>query len=162
MALHNQVSIVFTPQEVAQIFDALTIIENIVNPKSVNLTPKQRQQYGKIGDETENFVDKTIVYSDQKPEIVPFFIDKAELTIDIEARKVLDPILKRLSMLTEKLEDTHKLIGWDVYNSIMAIYGSVRMMSKQNVPGISVIYDDLKKQFPHHVTPPVEPPANPS
>ena len=156
MALDNQISIVFTPDEVAQLLGALDTFESIINPKVINLTPKDRQRYGKLGDETEDFVVKTLTYTDQKPEIVPIFVDKVEMQKDVDARKVVDPILKRMSIITEKLEDTHKLIGFDLYNSIIAIYRNVRMMSRQNVPGINAIYDDLKKQFPH-VVPPAEP-----
>ena len=151
MPLPNLISIKFTEQEKTDIADALTVLENIINPKVINLTPTERQRYGRLGDETENFVVKTLTYTQQKPEIIPFFIEANELKIDVESRDAVDPILKRLSIITEKLEDTHKVIGWDLYNAIIAVYRNVKMLSKQDVPGINVIYQDLKKQFPHYV-----------
>jgi hypothetical protein len=161
MPLDNLISIKFTDLEKSDISAAMTVIEDIINPKVLNLTPKQRQEYGRLGDETENFVVKTIDYTQQKPEIVPFFLEADELKIDIEAREAVGPILKRLSIITEKLEDTHKVVGFDLYNSVIAIYRNVKMLSKQNVPGITVIYEDLKKQFPHVVLPVIDFEADP-
>ena len=159
MPLDNQVSIVYTTEELSDIADALTVIETIIDSKAINLTPKERQEYSKLGDETENFVDNTITYTDVKPEIIPFFIDVPELKIDIAARKAVDPILKRVSIINEKLDDTHKVVGFDLYNAVIAIYRNVRYLAQQNVPGTSVIYEDLKKQFIHVVPPTdVEPP----
>jgi hypothetical protein len=153
MPLANVISIKFTGQEVTDINAALTVIENIINPKVINLTPTERQRYGKLGNETEDFVVKTLTYAEEKPEIIPFFVDTNELKIDVESRKVVDPILKRISIITEKLDDTHKVIGFDLYSTIIAIYRNVRMLAKQDVPGINVIYTDLKEQFPHVVIP---------
>ncbi len=153
MPLDNLISISFTAAEVTTLETSLAAIEAIINPKVVNLTPKERQRYGKMGDETENFAVKTVTYTEQNPQIVPFFLDAAELKIDIEARKVIDPILKRISIIFEKLDDTHKVIGFDLFNQVISIYRNVKMLSKQNVPGITVIYEDLKKQFPHVVLP---------
>jgi hypothetical protein len=162
MPISNLISITFTDQEKTDIAAALTALETIINPKVLNLTPKERQRYGKLGDETENFVVKTLTYTDQKPEIIPFFLEANELKIDVESRQAVGPILKRLSIITEKLDDTHKVIGWDLYNAIISIYRNVKMLSKQDVPGISVIYDDLKKQFPHVVLPVIDFEADPA
>ena len=161
MPIPNLISIELTPQEVTDINAAIDIIEAIINPKVVNLTPAERQRYGRLGDETENFVVKTLTYTEQKPDIIPFFIDTNELKLDVQSRNAVGPVLKRLSILTEKLEDTHKVIGWDLYNAIIAVYRNVKMLSKQDVPGTTIIYEDLKKQFPHYI-PSSDEPVNPA
>ena len=152
MALDNLISVEFTPAEITTISDALTSIENILKGKVVNLTASQRREYGRLGDKTENFVNKVGIYVDQKPEIVPYFVDKTEVRKDAESRAMLTPILKRMQSVYESIDDTHKLLGWDFYNNVIAIYRNIKMLSKQNVPGINAIYDDLKKQFPHNVS----------
>ncbi len=93
MALDNEISISFTDDEVNQMNDALNKIESILEGKVLNLTAQQRQHYGKLGDGTENFVVKALTYSEQKPEIVPFYVDKEEMMKDVAARKVIDPCL---------------------------------------------------------------------
>ncbi len=147
MPFDNLISISFTPQEVTQLNDAFTVIENILNDKVQNLTPKERKKYSKIADKTENFVVKSVDYIKLKPDLVPFFVDVAEMNKDIEARKVFDPMMKRLKRLYEECDDTNKIIGYDVYNCVIAFYRNIRMLSKQNIPGINTIYDDLKKHF---------------
>jgi hypothetical protein len=147
MAIDNQISISFTPQEVTQMYDALTVIENIIKPKVVNLTPKQRKKYSKISNKMEHFAAKSVNYIDLRPDLVPFFVDVPEMKKDIEARRVLDPMLKRLSILYEEIDDTNKLVGYDVYQCIIAYYRNIRMLDKQNVSGIDTIYEDLSKHF---------------
>ena len=149
MSLDNLISVEFTQAEMDEMNTALTSVENILKSKVINLTASQRQQYGRLGDGTENFDSKVGVYAQQKPEIIPFFVDGNELAKDVISRNALTPVLKRLKSLHETVDDTHKLLGWDVYNNVIAIYRNVKMLSKQNVPGINAIYDDLKKQFPH-------------
>jgi hypothetical protein len=158
MALDNLVSIEFTQAEIDDIMAHLLGISDIIHGKVVNLTPDQRTQYGRLGDGTENFVVKTQGYAAQKPEIIPFFVDRDELKKDVKARDAITPMLKQSKIIFEALDDTHKLLGWDIYNNIIAIYRNTKMLSRQNVPGINVIYEDLKKQFPHQHKPPTPTP----
>jgi hypothetical protein len=53
MALDNLVSVVFSNAEIAIIDAALSEIENILKGKAVNLTPKQRQTYGRVAYDME-------------------------------------------------------------------------------------------------------------
>lgn len=150
MALDNLISVEFTQAEIDIMNKALDDIIDVLKGKTVNLTPQQRQQYGRLGNRTENFVNKIGMYSNQRPEIVPVFINQQEVMKDVVARAVLTPILKKMNSIYETIEDTHKLIGWDIYSNVLAIYRNIKMLAKQNMPGINVIFDDLKAQFPQH------------
>lgn len=147
MPFDNLISICFTPQEVTQMNDALTVLENIIKPKAVNLTPKERKKYSKIHNKTEALVTKVTNYIDLKPNLVPFFVDVPEMKKDIEAHRILLDTMKRLSSLFEEIDDTNTLVGYDVYNCVIAFYRNIKMLAKENVPGIDVIYDDLNKHF---------------
>jgi hypothetical protein len=62
MALDNLITVVFTDEEIAKIDSATSEIETVLEGKVVNLTPKQRQTYGRVAYETEFWVDKTFDY----------------------------------------------------------------------------------------------------
>jgi len=47
-----------------------------MNGKTINLTPEERQFYGKINDKTENWITKVHYYMNEHPEMVPFYINK--------------------------------------------------------------------------------------
>jgi hypothetical protein len=148
MSLNNLISMSFEEQELEQINNALLTIENIIEDKVINLTPEEKQLYGKIGDKTENWVLKVSRYMMQKPELVPFYLNKEEFDRDQKARKEIMPLLNRISSLQESLDDTAKLLSTDVYNAALAYYRNIKLVAQQNVPGTSVIYEELSGQFP--------------
>jgi hypothetical protein len=148
MANTNLISTSFTEQEVDKINEAITTIEQIINDKVINLTPEERQLYGKLGDRTENWVKKVKEYMEQKPELVPFYLDKSEFDKDYSVRETIIPILRRINAVHESLDDTAKLVSTDIYNASLAYYRNIKLVSHQNVPGTSNMYKDLSNQFP--------------
>ncbi len=148
MATNNLISIGFTQEEVTGIRTAITAIEEIIADKVINLTPEQRQLYGKLGDKTDNWIKKVGEYMKQKPELIPFYLNKEEFDKDVKAREDIIPLLRRITSVFESLEDTSKLLSTDIYNAAIAYYRNIKLISQQNVPGTSSIYQDLSGQFP--------------
>jgi hypothetical protein len=148
MALDNLISVSFTDDELLQIDGALSVIEKILSGKAVNLTPRQRMQYGRVAYDMEVWVDKVDSYMHQAPQLVPSFIDMAEHEADLAAHRALNPRIERLQSLLQQMQDTNLLLGADIYNNSMSYYRIVREGSKSNAPGASAIHDDLKRQFP--------------
>ncbi len=148
MALENLISVQFTPAELTAIDAALTAIEGALAGKTINLTPEERQQHGRIGNKTENWIEKVKGYMDGNPALVPAYIDKAEHDKDYATRKDIAPLLNRLNGIFEQLDDTQKLISSDLYTNSIAFYRNLKISSEQNVPGSTAIYNDLKAQFP--------------
>ncbi|MDR1340346.1 MAG: hypothetical protein LBK58_09895 [Prevotellaceae bacterium] len=148
MALDNLVSVSFTEDELARIDRALTEIENIIKDKAVNLTPKQRQLYGRVAYEMEVWVDKTFSYMQQYSQLVPSYIDMEEHAKNISAHRALNPRIARLDGILQSLEDTNRLLGSDLYNNSRSYYRNLREAAKVNAVGASAKYRDLKQQFP--------------
>ena len=148
MALENLISISFSAAELTAIDGALTTLETALAGKVVNLTPQDRQQYGRIGNRTENWIDKVKAYMDNNPALVPAYIDKTELDKDYKVRQDIKPRLNRLSSVFESLDDTQKLVSSDLWHNATAFYRNLKMATRENVPGSTVIYQDLKTQFP--------------
>jgi hypothetical protein len=148
MALENLISVQFTDAELKQMDEAFTIIEGILKSKVVNLSPKQRQQYGRVKYEMEVWVNKAVGYADANPALLPSYVDKAELMADHTTHSQLNPRIDRLQTILQGMQDTNLLLGTDLYNNLTAFYRSLREASKSNAPGASSIYKDLKQQFP--------------
>jgi hypothetical protein len=148
MALDNLISVSLTEDELARIDRALTEMETIIKGKAVNLTPKQRQSYGRVAYEMEVWVDRTFSYMQQDPQLVPPYIDMEEHTKDISAHRALNPRIERLNGILQSLEDTNRLLGSDLYNNSLAYYRNLREAAKVNAVGASAKYSDLKQQFP--------------
>ena len=123
----------------------------------INLNKDERQSLPKIADKTLAFDEKCKAYMTSRPELVPGFIDAAELAKD---RKLIDdllPCLRELAPICEGLEDTVSLAYTDVYVADLAFHANVKQAAKRGVPGTDTIYDDLKTRFPGR--PKAEPPT---
>lgn len=160
MALENLISVEFTAEELTELNGALSTIENLIKNKVVNLSPEEKQLYGKIGNRTENWITKVSGYMTQKPELIPFYLNKIEFDKDQEARLAILPILNRIASINESLDDTAKLLSTDVYNAALTYYRNIKLIAQQNVPGTTGIYKDLASQFPGRPSSVAEEPAN--
>ncbi len=148
MALDNLISFELTAAELTEIDAALENIAKIIEGKVVNLTPEERNQYGRIGNRTENWIEKVKRYMDGNASLIPNYISKPEYDKDYAARKTLQPRLNKLNAIVESLDDTQKLISTDLYTNSIAFYRNLKVAAQQNVPGSTVMYQDLKAQFP--------------
>jgi len=149
MALDNLISFDLSDEEVKTIHDAVSSIETVLEGKTINLTPEERQSYGRLGDRTENWILKVLEYIDGRPELTPMYIKVNELRRDQETRKKLLPILNKLAFLSESIDDTSVLLGNDIYNYALAYYRNIKLVSRENVPGTTEIFNDLASQFPN-------------
>ncbi|MDR2119872.1 MAG: hypothetical protein LBP64_03215 [Tannerella sp.] len=146
--MDNLISVSFTDDELKEIDNALSTIENILKGKVINLTPKQRQQYGRVAYDMEVWVDKVDSHMRQAPQLTPSYIDMAEHASDMAAHRALNPRIERINTLLHSMQDTNLLLGADIYNNSLSFYRAIREAAKVNAPGASSIYSDLKRQFP--------------
>lgn len=148
MALDNYLSFELLVADKTDIMTAIQTIVAKLQGKVVNLTPQERKKYGKIGNETANWIKKVRDYMTQRPDLIPVWIDMAELDKDLKAHEDLIEILDRLIDLVEQVEDTSKLISADIWHASLAFYNNVKEASRRKTPGTTTIYQDLQQQFP--------------
>lgn len=147
MALDNLISIAFSESDLTTLDQAIQTIETVLSGKTINLTPEQRQQYGRIAEQNKLFVNKAKGYMEQYPQHVPGFLDKTEFDRDFSARQQVESRLQRLSSVKEQLSDTKVLLDHDNYHNAITFYRNVKYLSGENVPGTNVIYEDMKQFF---------------
>jgi hypothetical protein len=148
MPKENAVSIQIPAAELKKMLDAFKIIESVLKPYLIALTPEERKQLPKMSDKTVPFVEKTLDYAKSNPQFAPAYMSIPELKIDIEAVYTLTQVARPLDQLREGLSDTTMLAGSEAYIAALAYYNSVKQAAKMNVPGARAIYDDLSKRFP--------------
>ena len=148
MASDNRISLEITAAQKTAIVDAVMALKAALNGITINLTKEERQSLPKIGDKTLAFDEKCQAYMAARPELVPGFIDMAELAKDRKAIADLLPCLRELAPLCEGLEDTIMLANSDNYVGDLAFYQNVRQAAKRGVSGADTIYNDLKTRFP--------------
>ena len=154
MAFQNLISIAFTEAELQSIDKALADIATALAGKTVNLTPAERQQYGSIAEQNKLFVNKAKVLMEQNPQHIPSFMDKTEFDKDYDARVQIEDRLQMLKGLTEQLSDTKVVLDHDNYFNALSFYRNIRFLSKENIPGSTSLYEEMKQFF-------VRTPSNP-
>ena len=147
MALDNLISVQFSGEDLETINSAIASINRVLEGKAVNLSPEERQQYGRIADRNKVLVDKAKSYMETAPQTVPPTIDLDEFKRDYEERAVIEAPLRELTMLVEKLRDTKTLLDFDNYNCTLSYYNYVKFLSTQNEPGVTTIYEDMKQHY---------------
>lgn len=160
MASDNRISVEITAEQKTAIVDAVAALKTALTGVTINLTKDERQSLPKIGDKTLAFDEKCKAYMASRPELVPGFIDAAELAKD---RKLIDdllPCLREVAPICEALEDTVSLAYTDVFVADLAFHANVKQAAKRGVAGADTIYDDLKQRFPGR--PRAEEPAPPA
>lgn len=148
MAKENLVSVVFSTEEMEQAKTNIDALLAMLGPKCISLTPEERQEFGRIGEKTENFSRKVVQYMIEQPEFTPNFIDGEETKADFDAREFLKSLLKQLNTLRNMADDTALLLGFDLYQSELGYYQNLGMLNERGVNGAKAIYEDLKARFP--------------
>lgn len=147
MAFENLIQLNFTEEELAKVDASLAEIERILKGKTHQLTPQERRQYGSIAEQNKLFVNKAKQLMEQYPEYVPNFLDKAEFDEDYLAREQIGRRLQKLKNLVEQLSDTKVLLDHDNYFNALSFYRNVKYLSRENIPGIKSIYDEMNQFF---------------
>ncbi len=153
MSIENKVKIVLTEEQKTAIASGIKTLKDTFGPILVSLTPSEKQSMLILGDKSISFVNKSLMYANQKPEFVPAYLDKNEWKIDMQARNDLAPYNAEINELNSLLLDTIALCGNEAYHQALTFYNSVKQAAKDNVPGAKPIYEELKHQYPHHKKP---------
>lgn len=147
MSLNNLASVSFTPAELSQLDDAINSIDTVLQNKTYNLNPEQRQEYSRINEQNKLFVNKAKLFMEQYPQHLPAFVDKAEFDKDYNARVDLEKRMLQLKSITEQLSDTKILLDHDNYHDSISFYRNVKFLSNENVPGTNTLYEELNQFF---------------
>jgi hypothetical protein len=126
----------------------LNEIKTALAPYMISLTDDDRKELLKMSDKSEAFVAKVVNYTDSNPEFIPSYLDKAELKLDYDNCKKLDPILKLAQQLCDTLEDTRTVCGSEAFLEALAYYNTVKTAEKNGIGNASTIYEDLGQRFP--------------
>lgn len=161
MASDNRISTEITAAQLTAITDAIDALKDTLEGITINLTVDERQALPRIGDATLAFDEKCAGYMANRPDLVPSFLDTAEMAKDRKLVADLLPALRALAPICEGLEDTIMLANSDNYVGDLAFYQNVRQAAKRGVAGTDTIYNDLKERFPGRPKQNPTPPANP-
>jgi hypothetical protein len=148
MASDNRISLDITTEQKAAIQSAVNALKTALDGLLTSLTPEEKQSLPRIGDNTLAFDEKCAAYMTSRADLVPSFLDTAEMAKDRKLVADLLPFFRELSPLCSGLEDTIMLANSDNLVGDLAFYQNVKQAAKRGIQGAGTIYDDLKTRFP--------------
>ncbi len=156
----NRISTEVTAANRTAILTKLTEIKALL-PFLINLTKDERIQLPKLGAASLLFDEQCASYMASAPNLVPPFVDPAEVTKDRALRVVLADIFREVKKLCEQLDDSLLLVGSEIWLADLSFYQTVRQAARRDVAGADTVYDELKQRFPGVAGDPEEEPPTP-
>ncbi len=157
----NRVSAELTATNKTAILTKITEIKALM-PFLLNLTKDERIQLPKLGAASLAFDEQCKSYMTSAPNLVPPFVSVVEVDKDRALRLALADILREVGKLYEMVDDTHLLVGSEIWLADLSFYQTVRQAARRDVAGADSVYDELKVRFPGVGGDPEEPETPPS
>ncbi len=142
----QNISAELTGEEYGQISQGIRDLDSQLT-FAVNLTPEERKNYATMGDKSIAFVEKAVQYADERPDLVPSYLDIPEFKRDLKLARQLKELLIMLDPVVEKISDSYLAAGADAYESARKLYNHVKAASESGAPGSDSIAAELKKRF---------------
>ena len=143
----NRISAVLTSADLAAILTKIAEIKTLL-PFLLNLTKDERVALPKIGPGSLAFDVQCTTFMDSSPNLVPPFVDVAEVAKDRTLRVQLETVFRETAKLCEMVDDTRMVVGSEIWMADLSFYQTARQAARRNVPGADTVYDILKERFP--------------
>ena len=147
MANDSLASKQISPADLKTVLEALKLIDTILKPNLIALTPDERRKKAKMGDKTMPFVEKVTEYVISNPEFAPSFMDVETFLANFKNVSELTQIFRPMEQLVSMMNDTILNNGSESYVSSLQYYASTKEGNKGNAAGAKPIFEDLKKRF---------------
>ena len=147
MAKDNLVSVQFQAADLEAIKGAFTVLDEKLVPKLIDLNKTERRTLLKMGDKSLPFVEKALEYALTNGNLLPNYVNVAEMKTDLDAVKTLTDLYRSAEKITDMLDDTILLSGSEAFQTALNIYKAVQQAAKSGIEGAEIIFADLKQRF---------------
>ena len=145
--MDNRISATLSAAHKAAALQKLTELKALL-PFLINLTPEEKKSMPRMGTNRQAMDDAFSQSMGAHSELVPDFVDEAELAADRALNSALYELFQCAHEICEGIEDTMMAASADNYLAYLSYYNNVKQAAKRNVQGANTIYDNLKRFFP--------------
>ena len=143
---NNRISASIDADTISTVKDAILTINGKL-PFLIGLKPEERAAIPKMSEANKVFTADAIVAIRNNGNLLPAYLDAAEISKDYHLYDQLDELVQLSLQLTEKLSDTQMMAGSEAYVSALTAYRLFEAASNAGLPGTDTIYDQLKQRF---------------
>jgi hypothetical protein len=143
----DAVSYVMSEEDFTALKQKIAELETKVTEFAIEMHIDNKRSMGILGDRSLPFTEHTFMLANERKELVPQYVNMEEFKKDLDLYKKCKELLKMLEIVHERVLDTYIGAGSDAFGAARKIYNYVKGLVKVNMPGASVIYDELKKRY---------------
>lgn len=143
---NGKISFEMTEEAYGQIAQSIRALDSLLT-FAINLTVEERLKLHKMGDKSIAFVEKAVQYADERPDLVPPYLDIPEFKKDLKLARQLKDLLMLLEPSVEKISDTYLAAGYDAFLAARKLYSFVKAAADSGAPGSDTIAAELKKRY---------------
>ena len=114
---------------------------------NVNLTPEDRNRYGRVNEQNKLFVGKVYDYAQQRPELRSSEVDWEEFQKDYQLRNFLEGVINQLNNLATRATNAKTLHDYDNYQDALQDYAYTSYRAGSSAVGFETKHKELKQFF---------------
>ena len=147
MSVNNLNNNHLTEAEINAILNALNDLERAMEPLNINLTPEDRNKYGRVDEQNKLFINKVHDFATQQTNLRTMDVDWDEFEKDFKSRAVLENIISRLNNLSIRANNSKIFHDFDNYQDALADYAYTQFRANSKTVGFEDKYNELRQFF---------------
>ena len=126
---------------------ALTQLEQALQPLNVTHSPEERHRYGSVNEQNKLFINKVYDFMKSQRDLASQDVDWMEFEKDFESRKLYENCLNRLDAIILKLKNAKTLHDHDNYHDALNDHAYTSYKAGANIAGYEDKHRELKQFF---------------
>jgi hypothetical protein len=147
MSVNNLNNHHLTEPEINAILNALNDLERAMELLNINLTPEDRNKYGRVDEQNKLFINKVHDFATQQTNLRTMDVDWDEFEKDFKSRAVLENIISRLNNLSIRANNSKIFHDFDNYQDALADYAYTQFRANSKMVGFEDKYNELRQFF---------------
>lgn len=134
-------------EQVAKVKEALKVLEQELALLYVNLTPEDRNKYGRVNEQNKLFINKIYDFATHQPALRSPEVDWDEFFRDFATRNLCENIAIRLENMATQMKNRKTLADFDNYQDALEDYAYTGYKAGSRSSGYEDKYKACKQFF---------------
>lgn len=147
MGISNLNNVHLTDEQAQAVTNALTALENALQVLQHNLTPEDRNRYGRVNEQNKLLINKVAEFAKSQPTLRSIDVEWEEFFRDYQSRQFTEQAIHRLESLLDRLKNAKTLYDYDNYQDALNDYNYTAFRAGSNAVGYENKHRELKQFF---------------
>ena len=147
MSISNLNNAHLNDTQIHAIKQAVVALDNAMQLLQVNLTPEDRNRYGRVNEQNKLFINKIYDYIMNNPDLCSRDVNWEEFKQDYKSRAFLEQLINDLESLITRAKNAKILHDYDNYQDALEDYAYTSFRARSKTVGYEDKHRELKQFF---------------